>query len=80
MHPDLMYAHAQALISERLRAAARHTPPASVQDVSCPVSGRLWLHRLLHTLSANQHGWRTTVSRAARAGFLNGRARSAGSE
>jgi hypothetical protein len=31
-------------------------------------------------LSANQPGWRATVSRAARAGFLNGRARSAVSE
>jgi hypothetical protein len=49
MHPELMYAHARALISERLRTAARHTPPGPVQDVGCPVSGRLWLQRLLHT-------------------------------
>jgi hypothetical protein len=49
MHRELMYAHARALMSERLRAAARHTPPGPAQDVGCPVSGRLRLQRLLHT-------------------------------
>jgi hypothetical protein len=49
MHRELMYAHARALTSERLRATARHTPPGYAHDVGCPVSGRLRLQHLLHT-------------------------------
>jgi hypothetical protein len=69
MIPNLTYAHAQALISERLQAAARHTPPGPQQDVGRPVSRRLPLPHLLNTsIGESQFGRRGVTPRARRRG------------